>query len=47
MPYVKSISVRAAVNKTLMYILNPDKNECQLYTATINCMTSPKTPIWK
>ena len=41
MPYVKSISVRATVNKTLKYILNPDKTEGLLYTASINCMTSP------
>jgi len=41
MPYVKSIPVRSAVHKTLKYILNPDKTEGLLYTASINCMTSP------
>ncbi len=40
MPYVKSISVRATVHKTLKYILNPDKTEGLLYTASMNCMTS-------
>ena len=41
MPYVKSIPVRSTVHKTLKYILNPDKTEGLLYTASINCMTSP------
>ena len=40
MPYVKSISVRSTVNKTLSYILNPDKTEQLLYTSSMNCMTS-------
>ena len=39
MPYVKSISVHATVDKSLRYILNPDKTESQLYTVSINCTT--------
>ena len=42
MPYVKSISVRATVNKTLSYILNPEKTEQLMYTASMNCMTSAR-----
>lgn len=42
MPYVKSISVRATVHKTLKYILNPDKTEGLLYTSSMNCMTSAR-----
>lgn len=42
MPYVKSISVRATVHKTLKYILNPDKTEGMLYTSSMNCMTSAR-----
>ncbi len=42
MPYVKSIPVRSTVNKTLNYILNPDKTEGLLYTSSLNCMTSAR-----
>ena len=42
MPYVKSISVRTTVHKTLKYILNPDKTEGLLYTSSMNCMTSAR-----
>ncbi len=42
MPYVKSIPVRSTVNKTLSYILNPDKTEGLLYTSSLNCMTSAR-----
>lgn len=42
MPYVKSIPIRATVNKTLNYILNPDKTEGLLYTSSMNCMTSAR-----
>jgi len=38
-PYVKSISVHATVDKSLRYILNPDKTESELYTVSINCTT--------
>ena len=40
MPYVKSISIRSAVFKSLSYILNPDKTDGLLYTSSMNCMTS-------
>ena len=42
MPYVKSISVHATVDKSLRYILNPDKTESQLYTVSINCTTDAR-----
>lgn len=42
MPYVKSIPIRATVNKSLAYILNPDKTENLLYTTSLNCLTNAK-----
>lgn len=39
MPIVKSVPVRTTVQKSIAYILNPDKTEGLLYTASINCMT--------
>ena len=42
MPYVKSISVHSTVDKSLRYILNPDKTESQLYTVSINCTTDAR-----
>ena len=42
MPYVKSISVHTTVDKSLRYILNPDKTESQLYTVSINCTTDAR-----
>ena len=39
MPIVKSVPVRTTVQKSLAYILNPDKTEQLLYTASFNCMT--------
>ncbi len=42
MPYVKSIPVRTTVNKTLSYILDPDKTDQLIYTASMNCMTSAR-----
>ena len=42
MPYVKSISVHATVDKSLRYILNPDKTEEMLYTVSINCTTDAR-----
>lgn len=42
MPYVKSIPVRTTVNKTLSYILDPDKTDQLMYTASMNCMTSAR-----
>lgn len=43
MPYCKFISVHSTVEKSLRYILNPDKTEDLLYTASINCMTDPES----
>lgn len=40
MPYVKSISIRSTVYKSLKYILNPDKTDQLLYASSMNCMTS-------
>ncbi|SFX41150.1 relaxase/mobilization nuclease domain-containing protein [Ruminococcus sp. XPD3002] len=42
MPYVKCISIRSTVYKSLKYILNPDKTENLLYASSMNCMTSAK-----
>lgn len=42
MPYVKSISIRTTVNRSIAYILNPDKTEDLLYTTSLNCMTNAK-----
>ena len=42
MPYVKSISIHTTVNRSIAYILNPDKTEDLLYTASLNCMTNAK-----
>ena len=42
MPYVKSIPIRATVQKSLNYILNPDKTEGLVYASSMNCMTSAK-----
>ena len=42
MPYCKSVAVHSNVNKTLTYILNPDKTEGRLYVTSLNCMTEPE-----
>lgn len=42
MPYVKSISLHTTINKSLAYILNPDKTENLLYTTSLNCLTNAK-----
>jgi len=42
MPYVKSVSIRTTVNRSIAYILNPDKTEELLYTTSLNCMTNAK-----
>ena len=41
MPYVKCISIHTTVDKSLNYILNPDKTEDRILTASMNCMTDP------
>lgn len=42
MPYLKSISLRTTVNRSLAYILNPDKTEDLLYTNAVNCLPNAK-----
>ena len=42
LPYVKSISLHTTVNKSLAYILNPDKTEDLLYTTSLNCLINAK-----
>ena len=39
MPYCKSVAIHGHVDKTLKYILDPDKTEELKYTSSINCMT--------
>ena len=39
MPYCKSVAIHGHVDKTLSYILDPDKTEELKYTTSINCMT--------
>lgn len=40
MPYVKSISIKTTVKKSIQYILNPDKTEGLLYASGINCVAN-------
>lgn len=40
MPYLKSIPIHSTVNKSLEYILNPDKTEELLYCSSLNCLTN-------
>ena len=42
MPYVKSISIRTTVNKSLAYILDPDKTEGSFFTTSLNCLPIAK-----
>lgn len=42
MPYLKSISIRTTVNRSLAYILNLDKTEDLLYTNAVNCLPNAK-----
>jgi len=42
LPYLKSISLRTTVNRSLAYILNPDKTEDLLYTNAVNCLPNAK-----
>ncbi|WP_287991405.1 relaxase/mobilization nuclease domain-containing protein [Ruminococcus sp.] len=39
MPYCKSVAIHGHVDKTLKYILDPNKTEALMYTSSINCMT--------
>ena len=40
MPYIKSICLHNTVDRSLAYILNPDKTEDLLYTTALNCMAN-------
>ncbi len=42
MPYLKSIPIHTTVNRSLAYILNPDKTEDLLYTNAVNCLPNSK-----
>ncbi len=38
MPYVKFVSIHSDVKSSIAYILNPEKTEDTLYTASLNCL---------
>ncbi len=40
MPYVKSISIHQTANRSIAYILNPDKTEYLMYATSLNCLTN-------
>lgn len=42
MPYLKSIPLHTTVDRSLAYILNPDKTEDLLYTNAVNCLPNAK-----
>ena len=42
MPIFKSISIHATAERSLAYILNPDKTEGLLYTNAVNCLPNAK-----
>ena len=42
MPYVKSICIHTTVEKSLRYILNPDKTEDTVLTSSLNCTTNAR-----
>ena len=41
-PYVKHVCIHTTVDKSLAYILNPEKTEDMVLTASINCTTNAK-----
>lgn len=41
MPYVKSISIHSTPEKSIKYIVNPDKTENLLFVSGLNCSTVP------
>ena len=41
-PYVKSVCIHTTVEKSLRYILNPDKTEGLVLTASVNCVTNSR-----
>ena len=42
MPYVKSIPINSTVNRSIAYILNPEKTDDLVYTTALNCMANAK-----
>ncbi|MCM1276817.1 MAG: hypothetical protein NC299_15895 [Lachnospiraceae bacterium] len=42
MPILKSISIHATVERSLSYILNPEKTEDLLYTNSVNCLPNAR-----
>lgn len=40
MPYFKFVSIHSDVKSSIAYILNPEKTEDTLYTASLNCLTN-------
>lgn len=40
MPYIKSISIHQTINRSIAYILNPDKTEDLMYATSLNCLTN-------
>ena len=40
MPFVKSKSIRATVQRSLAYILNPEKTDDLFLTSSLNCLLS-------
>ena len=43
MPYIKSKPVHTTVDKTLRYILNPDKTDELLFADSLNCFTDEQS----
>ena len=39
-PYVKSVCIHTTVERSLRYILNPDKTAGLVLTASVNCITN-------
>lgn len=42
MPILKSINIHATVERSLRYILNPEKTDDLIYTNAMNCIPDPK-----
>ena len=42
MPYIKSVSIHGTVERSLAYILNPEKTDSLLLTNSMNCIPDPK-----
>ncbi len=42
MPILKSINIHSTVERSLAYILNPDKTDDLIYNNAMNCIPDPK-----